>query len=128
MSMVNYHFNDTDNILYVEVGGTITLQSMLDAIDKFTTDESLPDILNILEDSRNVNVKFSDDDLDKIRKKLIDQISRFQYVKHAVVHADPINTAIATIAENTFQLNNYYLKVFSSLKSAREWLISSNME
>jgi hypothetical protein len=120
--MIEYKFNEIDETLYITVSGTFGINHMFKEIDSFANDNSLPRKLKILEDARNLNVTFTEDEIQLLIERLKSHLFKFDSIRHALVHLDPVNTAFAMLVSERLSGNNYLLKVFSDEEYALHWL------
>lgn len=100
----------------------ITLEDMIESIDYFEKGDNLPESLRIIEDSRDIKVNFSVKDIPEIMQKTEKVAEKFDLVKHAIIYNSPIYTAYGLLAENLISSKKYFLKSFSSVSAAKEWL------
>ena len=120
--MIDYTFNKSEGILLITVRGTFGINHMFKAIDSFSNDSSLPRDLKILEDARFSNVTLTEDELHLIIERLKSHLFKFNSIRHAVIHLDPVNTAFASLVAERLSGGNYFLKVFSNEEYALHWL------
>jgi len=115
-------FYKEDGILYLKTKGVININYYLKYIDYLSISDFLPRNLKILEDSRDVTINLNKIDLDLIIDKL--EIVSYNYVsiRHALVQNIPLNTAYGTYISNKVNNNIYYLKLFSTVVTATEWV------
>lgn len=100
----------------------ITLEDMIESIDYFEKGDNLPEKLRIIEDSRDVKVNFSIKDIPAIMQKVSKVSEKFDIVRHAIIYNSPVYTAYGLLAENLISNKKYFLKSFSSVSAAKEWL------
>ena len=120
--MIEYKFNESEEILFITLSGNFAINHMFKAIDSFSNDNSLPRNLKILEDARYSNVSFSEEELQLIIERLKSHLNKFNSIRHAVIHLDPVNTAFAILVGERLSGGNYILKAFSSDEFALHWL------
>jgi len=120
--MIEYKFNKSEEILFMTLSGNFAINHMFKAIDSFSNDNSLPRNLKILEDARYSNVAFSEEELQLIIERLKSHLYKFNSIRHAVVHLDPVNTAFAILMGERLSGGNYLLKAFSTDEIALHWL------
>ncbi len=120
--MIDYTFNKSEGILLITVSGFFGINHMFKAIDSFSNDDSLPRDLRILEDARFSNITLIEDELHLIIERLKSHLFKFNSIRHAVIHLDPVNTAFAGLVGDIFSGGNYILKVFSEQEYAIHWL------
>ncbi len=102
----------------------ISMEDMLDTLNYFKNTEGLPSKLNILEDARDVKVKFSIKEIPDIMREAVLIMKKYEVVKHAIVYNSAIYTAYGLLAEKLVSRGNYYLRVYSSMEAAEEWIKS----
>ena len=100
----------------------ITLNDMIETVDYFDKGENFPMNLRILEDTRDVSIKFSIQEIPAIIKKANLVAQKYEYVRHAIIYNSPVYTAYGLLAERLVSNKRYFIKAFSSLKAAQEWL------
>ncbi len=120
--MIEYKFNKTEEILHITVSGTFGIEHMFKEIDSFANDNSLPRELKILEDARNLNVTFTEEEIQLLIERLKSHLFKFKSIRHALVHLDPVNTAFAMMVSERLSSDKYLLKVFSDEEYALHWL------
>lgn len=121
--MIEFNFNKSEQILYVECSEKIEIEDMFQYVKKLGNDDTLPRKLLILEDARKSDVQFTEEQLPELITKLEVILPKYKTINHAVIHSDPLNTAYAIILNNKVEKNNYRLKVFSTVQAAKKWLI-----
>lgn len=120
--MVENHYDKEKNCIFVKARGTANINDMIKAIEFLKNNPDLKGNLKIMEDAMDVKVEFTKDEIDSIVCIMEDVTSKFNSVKHAVVHNIALNTAYAYIAESKIKGSKYQLKVFNTLKAAKQWL------
>ena len=121
--MIEFNFNKSEQILYVECSGEIEIDDMFKYVKKLGNDDTLPRKLLILEDAKKSYVQFTEKQLPELITKLEVILPKYKTIRHAVIHSEPLNTAYAIILDNKVEKENYRLKVFSTVQAARKWLI-----
>jgi hypothetical protein len=79
--------------------------------------------LKILEDAQEAIATFQTNEINMLAEKLDIALENYSSVRHAVVHKNHLNTAFAILISNKIKNNKYTLKVFSSVKAAKAWLV-----
>ena len=120
--MVENHYDKEKNCIFVKARGTANINDMIKAMEFLKNNPDLKGNLKIMEDAMDVKVEFTKDEIDSIVCIMEDVASKFNSVKHAVVHNIALNTAFAYIAESKIKESKYQLKVFNTLKAAKQWL------
>ena len=122
MALKEMRFDEIDNILYTKSIGMVNLEDMLKNLDNLSHDTVLPKHLKVVEDAREAIVTFSESELHLLAAKLELVADNFNLIKHAVVHSSPMNTALSILVSGMVKRENYYLKVFSTLEGAINWV------
>lgn len=120
--MVENHYDKEKNCIFVKARGTVNIKDMKNAIDFLRNNPDLKGNLKIMEDAMDVKVEFTKNEIDSIVCNMEEVASKFNSVKHAVVHNIALNTAFAYIAESKIKESKYEFKVFATLKAAKQWL------
>ena len=120
--MIEYKYDESEETLFITVSGTFGINQMFKAIDSFADENSLPRKLRILEDARYSNVTLTEEELQLIIERLKSHLYKFNFIRHAVIHLDPVNTAFAMLVSDRLSSRNYVLKVFSTKEYALHWL------
>jgi len=115
-------FDEKENILYTKVSGIVHLEDMFKSAEYLATDRSLPRILRIVEDAREAKVSFSENELHLLARKIEIAADNFISIRHAVIHSCPMNTAFSILISEMIKRENYYLKVFSTMEGAKDWV------
>jgi hypothetical protein len=120
--MIEYKFNVIEKTLFITVSGSFGIDHMLKAIDSFANDISLPRNLKILEDASFSNVTFTEEEIVLLTERLKSHLFKYNSIRHAVIHLDPVNTAFAMLVAERLSGVKYILKVFSDEAFALHWL------
>ncbi len=120
--MIKINYDNKIKVLFVECSGIIEIEDMLEYVNNFGNDNTLPRDLLIFENASKADVKFTANDLPLLLEKLFTVLPNYKTIKHAVIHSDPVNTAFAMIINKETTNNNYKIKVFSTEKAAMDWL------
>ena len=120
--MIEQKFDTEQNILFVVNTGRLEFESMKTyflSLKKYTSSTSN---LFILEDARNINVRFSSEHLFRL-SQLLDKVAQeYNNVYHAVVLEESKNIAYAIMINEGISEANYSLKVFSDFDMAKDWV------
>jgi hypothetical protein len=108
--------------LYVLSEDIVTLNDMLRGLDFLYNDKTLPRRLRIVEDARNSTVDFAYEAILILSKRMHEVAKKYTSIRHAVIHNDPKNVALALLIEKKKEDENYFLGVFSTSKGAFNWL------
>ena len=123
MSTHEVGYDPNDGILYIRSADNASLDDMLRGIDSLMSNSSLPRELRILEDGRGIHVTFPASDIAVIVERLCCALDEYSFIRHAVIHDDPKNTAFAVLLGLQVKHEKYTLKVFSTYKAARNWVL-----
>lgn len=107
---------------YRKVKPVVSLEDMLDTLTYFKNPEGLPSNLRVLEDARDIKVKFAIKAVPELIKEAIDVMGQYENVKHAIVYNSAIYTAYGLLAEKMVSTKTYSIKAFSSISAAMSWL------
>lgn len=124
--MIDFDFDEGAGIIRVRRTGFISVDEMLDCIQRIGREFKEFNKLYILEYTYNSE---TDDDIelhfDLIIKEIINSFSGYEIVKHAILVDRPIETANSYIFQRHAQkVNNYYVNVFSTEEAGIDWLKS----
>lgn len=103
----------------------VYLEDMLKGLEYLQKDTSLPRIIRLLEDARNVHIAFELDDIATLHSKMNEVAIEFELIKHAVIHNISENTAYAMLIKHYKRTKNYLIEIFSSRDAALQWLNKS---
>lgn len=120
--MVENKYDENEGILYVKVEGVVGIEQMINGIDGLGNNNILSRNLKILEDAREAYITLNVNDVPLIFEKLKITLKNYKSLKHAVIHTDPLATAIAYLVENENNIENYKFAVFNTEQAARNWL------
>jgi hypothetical protein len=123
-SMINHHFDPIEGILYVQSEGKINPNEMIGGLKRLKSEKGLPRDLKILEDASKGRADFGTGDMLLLMNKLDDHFQNFDSVRHAVIHQDPLSTALAELAAQKNTILKYRIRVFSSVTMAKKWLMT----
>lgn len=122
--MIEATYNSTDQFLAVMYTGEITADDVIGHGWSLARDTSLPRHLNILTDVRYANYFFGNDDLQRIRQALQENLKVFKSLRNAFIHNKPRETAYSQIVQSLEQNQTYKHKVFSTRERALYWLLN----
>lgn len=120
--MVAQKFDKEQNILFVDNSGRLEFEAMRTYFSSLKDYSDLSNCLFVLEDAREVNVKFSSEHLDRLSKVLSKVAKEYKEVYHAVLLNERMNVAYATMINEGISEPNYFLRVFSSHQMAMDWV------
>jgi predicted TIM-barrel fold metal-dependent hydrolase len=122
--MISREFDATEGILHVRTEGRISAAEMLESLKKVSEHISDIPVLLVLEDATNASAFFSVSEVFTIMNHLEEVLTHAGEIKHAVVHTDPVATALAVLASRINWIKKYRISVFSTPEAAREWLLT----
>ena len=120
--MIEKRTDAIGDYLYVLSKDNVTLDDMLSGLDFLYNDKTLPRNLRIIEDARNSKVDFAYEAVLILSKRMHEVAKKYTSIKHAVIHNDPKNVALALLMEKKKKDENYSLRVFATSKGAYTWL------
>lgn len=120
--MVEYKYEESQNVLYVANSGRREFESMKTYFSNLKKYSDKTDRLYVLEDARQINVKFSSEHLERLSSVLSKVAKEYKEVHHAVLLEERRNIAYAMMINEGIKEPNYYLKVFSDEQLALEWV------
>lgn len=120
--MIEKRTDALGDYLYVLSEDNVTLDDMLSGIDFLDHDKTLPIKLRILEDARNSTVDFAFEAIEILSTKMHEAAQNYISIRHAVIHNNPKNVALAILVERKKKDENYFLGVFATSKGAYTWL------
>lgn len=120
--MLNQGLNSDSGIFYTKTNGSVGLEDMFAGIEMIKKAKHFPRNLKILENSSETRVSFTVQDLPAIVERLMTLNEVYESIRHAVIHNDPVKTALAMLIQSHHKLSNYELQVFTTEKAAIRWL------
>lgn len=120
--MITQKYDKEQNILFVENSGRLDFESMKSYFSSLKKHAKLTKVLCVLEDAREVNVKFTSEHLTHFSKTISSIAKHFEEVRHAVLLDENKNFAYAMMINAGVPDSNYNLEVFSSLDLAIAWV------
>lgn len=124
--MVTENYNEIQNILYITFTGRIAKSDISECIQRTLNNTALPHRLLILENSISADFYFKRVDIRELSRMCKRGSNRFEQVRHASVQNTPKNTAYALLYEKNLVVSNYYFRIFSVEKNARNWLLAKD--
>ncbi len=119
--MITEKLSTNGTILDVKSKANISFIDMLNGIEYLNNDK-LSRELRIIESATDSLVSFTIDDIDILINEMYNIAKKYTFIRHAVIHNSPKNTAFAMLMKNNTMNSNYVLEVFSTRKSALKWL------
>ncbi len=120
--MVKYNFDKEQNILFVTNSGRREFESMKDYFSNLNNYVNESEQLFVLEDAREINVKFSSEHLERLSKVLSKVAQSYKEVYHAVILEERKNVAYAMMINDGITGSNYHLKAFTDEQIALDWV------
>ncbi len=120
--MLKPGFNAESGIFYTRTSGSIGLEDMYAGIEMIKNADHFPRNLKILENSTETRVTFTVQELPAIVERLMTLNEVYESIRHAVIHNDPVKTALALLIQKHHTLSNYELQVFATETAAIHWL------
>ena len=123
--MISWNFNKENGILEVTYSGHISIEEFINYGNTLKKDNSLPRVLKILTNAQNANydIKKTEEKNQLIMKEsLKQQLKAYTFVKNAVIHKKPVETAISYTFKEIFSFENYSQKTFYTQEAALRWL------
>jgi len=121
--MIDFSFNEEENILHVKRIGEIHTQDILDVIDSVNNSFKNTKYLYILQDTTESSMKYNMNDLNLMIEKFQEKLNNYNIVKIANYTTDPLETATALIfEEHANRISKLHHKTFSTIEYAKHWL------
>lgn len=124
--MIDFSFNEDENILYVKRYGDIYLEDILKIIDDINKTFKNNRYVYILQDTTESSMKYNMEDLSVMINDFKQRLEDFDCVKIANFTKDPVETATAIVfEEQANQIGILHHKTFSTFEYAKHWLQKS---
>lgn len=120
--MISLEFNNETDILMVKMIEDITIDEILDYINEVKKNKSYPRNLKSLIDGSNASTKFKIRNLSKIVKINNEALKNYESFIDAIILRTPKETALAMFFGLLSKNKRHKFKVFSTEKSALNWL------
>jgi hypothetical protein len=120
--MIEYSYNSNEQILYVKFTGTVTIEELLDHVSPKADRAHYPKHLKALTNARNARIEIKPSELELIKERILQTISRLDKFIDAFVVESPMETALSIMYRELSKNPKYEFKVFSNLESAMHWL------
>ena len=122
--MIEISYQQEDNIILVERSGKISVEELIDYINKIDQDYRELKRVFILDDTRGSVWTFNHkNDYDRLFHEIDKRVRNFIRVYVALVVDTPLQTAMSDMYKlKTERIKNYFFQFFSSRESARNWL------
>jgi hypothetical protein len=116
------HYDDQEGLLSMKVSGIVNFEDMTESLRLLCENDKLSRNLRILEDAREARITFTEKQIPELIARIRKVEKKYQSIRHAVIHTDPINTALALLMSRHLGPERYELEVFSTESGARLWL------
>lgn len=116
------HYDDQEGVLSIKVSGIVSFEDMTGSLNLLSENDMLSRNLKILEDAREARITFNEKQIPELITLIRKVEKKFQSIHHAVIHNDPVNTALALLMSRYLATGSYTLEVFSTESGARLWL------
>ena len=121
--MINTSYNQEENIVHMARTGEIHIAELFSQVQETVSNFKEMKCLYILDDSRASKPHFSLKDYPDLSSKIRAGLEHFMEVRHAIVVASPMNTALGVLFEGIAEeIPCYSFKTFFSEEDAKEWL------
>ena len=120
--MINHKYNTDTNILEVVYSGRITNKDLENFGEYIMNEKQLPRNLNILTDAGKAIYDLERINFRKMVKDMEKHLQPYIFVKNALIHEKPNETAVSMIFERNSLFSNYKQKIFCTKKAALNWL------
>lgn len=125
--MIKTNYNQEENILYMDRTGEIHIRDLFSQVQETVSSYKEMKSLYILDDSRASTPHFSSRYYPELSKKIREGLEHFTEVRHAILVASPMNTALGVLFEGIAEeIPCYSFKTFFSEEDAKEWLKEGN--
>ncbi len=120
--MINLIEDSRGIVVFARTPKIVGFEDMINGMEFIESNESLPRELRIIEDATGSEADFSIAELRKLIDKMQSVSAGYKFIKHAVIHDNPKNTAFAYIVQNQKRSSNYNLQVFATREGAINWI------
>ena len=121
--MINTSYNQEENIVHMARTGEIHIAELFSQVQETVSNYKDLKCLYILDDSRSSTPHFSSRDYPDLGKQIRKGLEHFVEVRHAILVASPMNTALGVLFEGIAgEIPCYSFKTFFSEEDAKEWL------
>ena len=116
------HYDNEEGVLSIKVSGIVSFEDMTGSLNLLCENDMLSRNLKILEDAREARITFTEKQIPALIEMVRKVEKKYESIHHAVIHTDPINTALALLMNRHLGPGAYELEVFSTESGARLWL------
>ena len=122
--MIIANFNSVNGILYTTITGPTTIDDLNDWLKGINSNNVQESCLKLITDARNASYNFTADDSKPNDKILKDLCARYTWIKAAVIHKNPKETALSMVMKTRVGIPNYTQMIFSTLEAAENWIMN----
>jgi hypothetical protein len=120
--MLFQKFNEEKGILTVDARGNIDFFEVIDFYTSILNNESLPEKLKIIFDTRQSKFDFEIKYYEAISQAIENVVLKYDIIKEAMI-IDPSNAeGVYMMFDDKMILENYSFKVFASPEAAEKWI------
>lgn len=120
--MITCNYNNIKNILEVTYSGQISMSDINKHGEKIMNNKNLPRNLLILTNASVACYDYKNINYFSMMKNMKKHLEPYIFVKNAILHSKPVETAISMVIENKIKISNYKQKIFYTEKAALKWL------
>lgn len=121
--MINKHYDQVDQILYVSIEGKVTVQELTALSGEILANDSYPRNLKLIEVAKaDFSTSSPKEFLKTTAAFFSSAFSNFDTVRHAVISANPLVVAYVTLLQNDINNPKYSVSAFSTAAGAKEWM------
>lgn len=120
--MITLEFVETENVLKIRTEGKISLEEAIEMVREIGENKDLPRKLHMLEFALNADWLVGQQGLPELMKELKVQSNKFEQIRHAVLHLDPVHKALTNLVNKELVEGNYVRRILPNEKIARLWL------
>lgn len=121
--MIITTFDASNNILHSKFSGNISFTELIEYFHQLGRNNIFPSSLYYFEDHTEAEYSFKASEVKKLARVLNICITRFEYIRVAIVQSKPKETAFSIMAIQNIKHNKVYALVFSTHEAAMEWLM-----
>ncbi len=117
-------FDSTRKILFVTISGITSIEDLNQWITSITPDKAPEKYLKMITDARGAIYNFKAEDSKAIDKPLEELCRKYTWIKAAVIHKNPKETALSMVLRNRLEIKNYSQVIFSTMEAAENWIMN----
>lgn len=115
-------FNNQLGILDSKFEDHVSIEEIVDYIRATKNNKTHPRTLKILTDATQAIMDFSPDDLMRIVEENNKSLLQYDFIIDGIVINGPRETALSFLYQELAKTDNYKFEIFSTRKTAQEWL------